>query len=332
MVDTSWAERRRRMVKCKIHGLHFDPEMSTGCARCLKEAAKAQPRSSPQLVLILLCILGMAGILFYVFGPGQEKSDVIDLGMASSPAAAEKLDPEPYRGQVESLETALFLTRIEETGDLLIVSGDIAAAAGELSSSILESDPTGGLAAADLIARLGQSIPTDQVVQRDVETAQSQWLRIRKHQLQPADWFFSPPPPASPSAAEYSDVAASLRSSIEDGLEEVQGLAEATAVTTPGAADPVEGDPVGGDPVEGWRSFARDWRQQLDRLESRLPTRPPASADGRMLAAIQDLDLALGRARALAAATSPPDAADARFDDAIDAALKAQQGFDELVR
>jgi len=326
MVDTSWAERRQRMVKCKIHGLHFDPEMSTGCARCLREVAKTQPQRAPQLVVILLCILGMAFILFYLFGPGRGTStDLIDLGVASSTApAADRLDPEPYREQVEALETALFRTPIDETDDMLIISADIAATAADLSSTIVATDPTGGLTAADLIARLGQSVPTDQVVQGDIQKARDQWLRLRKQQLLPADWLFSPEAAGAAgettSAAGYSDVASSLRASIEDGLAEVQTLADAAADTIPGTPPP----------VEGWRSFARDWRQQLDSLESRLPARPSARDDGRLLAAIQDLEKALAQARALAAAANPPDAEDSRFNEAIDMALRAQQGFDEL--
>ena len=75
MAENSWAERRGRMVKCKIHGLHYDPEMSTGCTLCLRDAAKTQrPTRPPQLVLILLCLLGMAAILLYIFGPGRSQT------------------------------------------------------------------------------------------------------------------------------------------------------------------------------------------------------------------------------------------------------------------
>ena len=321
MVDTSWAERRRRMVKCKVHGLHFDPQMSTGCVRCLREAARTQPKRPPQLVVILLCMLGMAFILFYIFRPGQGAgTGVADLGLASqSQPGSQKLDPEPYRAQIEDLERALFRTQIDETGDLLVASANIAAATQDLSSTILDTDPARGLNAADLIARLGQAVPTDQVAQSDIETAQSQWLRIRKQQLLPADWFLSPPAAgkASMSAADYSDLAASLRSMIEEARAEAQ--AQTLADSAPGIAG-----------TEAWRTFAGDWRQQLDRLENRLPARPAAKADGKLLVAVQDLEQALGQARALAATAEPPSASDDRFDDAVTAALRAQQGFDEL--
>lgn len=320
MADTSWTERRRRMVKCKIHGLHYDPQMSTGCTRCLREAAKAQPQRSPQLVLILLCLLGMAGILFYIFGPGGgESAPIIDLGVASaSGTAAQKLDPEPFRAQVEALETALFRTPIDETGDLLVVSADVAAAAAELSSRILEEEPVHGLTAADLIARLGQAMPTDQVALADVQRARTQWLSVRKQQLHAADWFLSPPASgtatASDPVADYSDVAASLRAALEDGAAQARATLSAEGGTLPAG--------------DGWRSFARDWSSQLDSLRSRLPRRPPADADARLLTAVQDLEQAMAQGRALAAETSTPDPS--RFDAAVTLALRAQQGFDDL--
>ncbi len=322
MAETSWAERRGRMVKCKIHGLHYDPEMSTGCTRCLRDAAKAQPTRPPQLVLILLCILGMTAILFYIFGPGQETTDLIDLGVASGAAtAAPKLDPEPYRAPVETLETALFRTTIDETGDLLVISGDIQSAATDLSTAILRDEPREGLEAADLIARMGQAIPIDQVVLADIQRARAQWLRIRQQRFQPADWYSRPAADGvertTISATDYSDVASSLRALIEDGLAEVEALNDPAA-----AAD--------GDPAERWRVFAGDWQEQLDSLQSRVPARPDSQADGGMLAAFQDLEQGMRQARTLASSTGLPAVSDTRFDEAINAALRAQQGFDEV--
>ena len=327
MVDTSWAERRRRMVKCKIHGLHFDPEMSTGCTRCLREAAKTQPQRPPQLVLILLCILGMAFILLYIFGPGGQAAPAVDLGIASAQvSAAQKLDPEPFRQPIESLETALFRTPIDETDDLLVVSADVSASSRYLSTRILEDEPTEGLAAADLIARLGQAVPTNQVALTDIQQARRQWLRIREQRLLSADWFIDPEDLETSldtsSFSEYSAIASSLRSLIDDGLTEVQILSDQAATF------PADGE---GSPAERWRLFIRDWQGQISSVASRMPSRPSARADGRLLLAIQDLEQALTQVRALATDPNLPSISDNRFDDATNAALRAQQGFDDLL-
>lgn len=326
MVDTSWAERRQRMVKCKIHGLHFDPEMSTGCTRCLREAAKAQPKRPPQLVLILLCLLGMAFILLYLFGPGQNQATRrVDLGVASVDNSVEKLDPEPFRGAIESFETALFRTPIDETEDLLIVGADISSSASYLSSRILEAEPTAGLTAADLIARLGQGISTDQVAMSDVDRARIQWLRIRKRRLQSADWFLDPSQATtaddSTSVAAYSNIASDLRSLVDDGLAEAQLLNDPTL--------PATGENSG---LERWRVFSRDWRRQIDTVAGRMPSRPGADANSGLLLAIQDLERALTQIRALASDPNLPGETDSRFEDTVDIALRAQQGFDDLSR
>ncbi len=325
MADNSWAERRGRMVKCKAHGLHYDPEMSTGCTLCMRNTAKERPTRPPQLVLILLCLLGMAAILFYLFGPGQEETASVNLGVASKPeTATPKLDPEPYREPVETLETALFRTSLDETEDLLVVSGDIRSSARDLSAAILQAEPVDGLTAADLIARMGQAIPIDQVMLSDVQRARDQWLRIRIQRFLSADWFSQPTAAEArstdSSAADYSDVAASLGTLIEDGIAGVEAL-----------SDPDTPSPGEDDPAIRWRNFARGWLAELDSLASRLPARPDAGADAELLVAIQDLEQALSLARTLASSTQPPSVNDTRFDDAIGAALRAQQGFDDLL-
>ncbi|MEM7583427.1 MAG: hypothetical protein AAF560_08615 [Acidobacteriota bacterium] len=311
-------------MKCKIHGLHYDPEMSTGCTRCLREAAKAMPKRPPQLVILLLCILGMAFILLYLFGPNSQPSDAGDLGVATRPEARiEKLDPEPYRRPIETLETVLFETPIDSADELLIVSSDISASASDLSARILDAEPTFGLDTADLIARMGQNMPLDQVAESDIERARNQWLRIRTQRLESADWYFDPARAAltqSTSVADYSEIASSLRSLIDVGLGEVQILSDPNLVLAEGeSAD------------DRWQQFTSGWRQQLASVESRLPARPGADADGRLLTAIQDLEQALSRARALVNEPNLPSATDSRFEEAMAAALRAQQAFDDLL-
>ena len=318
--NNSWAERRLRMVKCKKHGLHYDPEMSTGCTRCLKEAAKVRTTRPPQLVLILLCLLGMAFILLYIFGLQSGVFGAPNLGIATISSVRVQLDPEPFRLQVEALESALFRTPIEETNDLLFVSADISATTSDLSSAILDVEPVAGLTAADLIARIGQAIPSDQVVMNDIQLARIQWLRVREQQLLPAAWLYKPSEGAAGIeqrvTASYSDIAADLRALIEEGADQAELLNEPT------------NDLDQQERTESWREFASKLRERIDRLESRLPPRPGTRASGELLAAVQDLEQALIQARALASEPNLPTATDSRFD-ATNIALRAQQGFDD---
>lgn len=315
------------MVKCKAHGLHFDPEMSTGCTLCLRAAAKSVPKRPPQLVVILLCILGMASILFYIFGVQRGAAPrALDLGVATSPSLrTERIDPEAFRQPLEALEISLFQTRIDEPSDLLIVSSDVAAQAEYLSARILEAKPIDGETTADQVARFGQSVPTDQVTFNDIQLARGQWLRLRDLRLKPAPWFYQPseegPTVAEISASGYSDVASGLRNLLDTGAAQAQALSDPT------------GSGIGSDEAaETWKTFTRDWRQQLASLESRLPARPSADADGQLLAAIQDLEQALAQMRNLASESRVPSANDTRFEDAVNLALRAQQGFDAVAQ
>ena len=319
----SWAERRGRIVKCKPHGLHYDPEMTTGCTLCLRDAAKNRQRATrpPQLVLILLCLLGMAAILLYLSGQNQA-TPLLDLGVAVESEAVQKLDPEPYRGSILALESVLFRTPLDETYDLLVVSEEARAATEELSAAILRNEPIQGLDAADLIARMGQAIPADQVAVTDVDRARLQWTRLRQQRFQEAPWFSPPAGPGEPTTlatSEYSNAASSLRALLEDGA------AEAAALNDPG--DALAGD---GDPVFRWQVYARDWLGEIQDLERRLSARPSADAANELLIAVQELERALSQARALATSAQPPDVTDPRFDEAITAALRAEQSFDEL--
>ena len=201
-----------------------------------------------------------------------------------------------------------------------MVSGDARAAADDLSASILRAAPVDGLEAADQIALMGQGIPPDQVIVADIQRARTQWTRIREQRFLPADWFSEPAAAgAGPdtSAADYSDVAAGLLALIEDGA------AEAEALSDPAVSD-------GAERLLRWRTFAQSWSEEIDNLESRLPSRPGAGADTELLVAIQYLEQAMILARALASSTEPPSVTDSRFEDGVNAALRAQQGFDDL--
>lgn len=315
MATPDWVERRQRMVRCKPHGLHYDPELATGCALCLKEAAaKAQPARPPQLVIILLCLLGMAFIVFWIFGPGRDESaGAIDLGVASSSAVAvERLDPELFRPRIEAFETALFRLPIQGTGDLLAVSAETVRSARELSEAVLEAAPQRGLELADQVARIGQAMPTDQVILNDVLLARSEWLRLRKRHLEPASWFHQPtgkaPTEVDLSRVDYGAIASDLRALLTDATQAVE---------------------TGG---ESWAQTRADLLDRLRGLERRLPRRPDPRADARLLLAIQDLERALAQTRELLSDPALPTSTtrDRRLDDAFASALRAEQTLDEL--
>ena len=312
----SWIERRRRMVRCKTHGLHYDPTLSSGCILCVKEWAKLVPQRAPQFTIVLLCVLGMAVILYRVFGPGQSVGAAV---LTEEEVVADiRLNPERYRPSIETLEAGLFAT-VEDGRDLADAGISFTTAAEVLSASIQRLDPQdGGTAAA--LAALGASTREgfDFVA---LERLRDNWLRLRQRRFRSAAWFLTPEIQGSTRErvmlAEHRELARGLRTLLYEGAAEVQAIAESE-------------DASGGD--ELWRRFAADWRQRLDVLWQGKPPRPSASAAVELLIAIQELERAYQRTQALASDPGLVEVGDpgVRFDDVVALIDRAESSLDAV--
>ncbi|MEE8523980.1 MAG: hypothetical protein V3T72_08615 [Thermoanaerobaculia bacterium] len=275
--NEEWAERKRRMVKCKKHGLHYDPKMASGCTLCLKEKTEI-PQRPPQVTIILLCILGMAFAIFHVFGPdspGDEEEPL--LGPAPDAVQASKLDPEPYRQPIEALERALF-TEIDNDLDLAGAGVSIAYSTRNLSAEIRRQGPEYAALDADTIENMGQNI-AEAFTYAGLEKLKSDWLRARQRVFSPASWFATPALAGTRSERiainEYNALAGNLQALIEEGAAEAQSYVD--------SADFPDRD-------QHWQDFQADWRQRLGALWQHMPARPGAEADPRILVAIQQLE------------------------------------------
>jgi hypothetical protein len=277
--NEEWAERRRRMVKCKKHGLHYDPKMASGCTLCLKETTKV-PQRPPQVTIILLCILGIAFAIFQIFGPdrpGDEEEPL--LGPAPEAAEPSKLDPEPYRQPIEALEQALF-AEIDNDLDLAGAGVTIAYSTRNLGAEIRRQGPEYAAYDADTIEKMGENV-ADAFTFRDLEKLKGDWLRTRQSVFSPASWFVTPALTGTRSERiainEYSALASNLQALIEEGAAEAQSYVD--------SADFPDRD-------QHWQEFQADWRERLGALWQQKPARPGADADPRILAAIQQLEQA----------------------------------------
>ncbi len=314
--EENWIERRQRMVRCKTHGLHFDPRMSSGCVLCVKEWARLLPQRAPQFTIVLLCVLGMAVILYQVFGPGRTVGNLLIVDEEEAPVDP-RLDPEPYRQAIETLETGLFAT-VEGRGELLDTGTSFAAATRELSGKIQRRDPPSA-GTADAIARLGAAT-AEAFGFAELENLRDDWLRLRRHQFLSADWFRFPVEGSAQDRvmrAEHREVARGLRALLYEGAAEIQALVD--------AEDPDEDG-------ELWQEFTGDWRRRLDELWSNRPHRPSADADAEFLIAIQELERAFHGTRTLASDRGlvRGDDPGARFDDLVEQVDKAERGFDAV--
>jgi hypothetical protein len=322
MAETEeWAERRRRMVKCKKHGLHYDPKMASGCTLCLKEKTKT-PRRPPQVTIILLCVLGMAFAVYQVFGPsqpGEEEEPLLGPAPDMARTAQAPLDPEPYRQNLEALERALF-TEIRTDTDLAGTGISIDNACRNLGAEIRRQAPQYADTEAAAIESLARGI-ADAFTYKDLEELKSDWLLIRRRAFSPASWFTTPARSGSPALriaiGEYGALANNLQSLIEEGAAEAQSYAD--------SADFPDRD-------QRWQDFRGNWQERLGALWQNKPARPGADADPRILLAIQQLEQAFQNAWALTNNTGylRSETPATAFDPVLSQVQKAQQTLDEV--
>ena len=312
----SWIERRRRMVRCKTHGLHYDPELSSGCVLCLKEWSKLVPRRAPQFTIVLLCILGMAAILYRVFGPGQTAGAAVIV--EEEVAVDGRLDPEPYRQAIEAIEAGLFAP--VDDGRVLVDAGSsFATGSADLSVTIRRLDPESA-ETADLVAALGDATSEgfDFAV---LERLREDWLRLRGRRFLPAGWFLVPAMAGTAGdrvlLAEHRELARGLRTLLYEGAAQAQALFDSENGVESG---------------ERWQAFAADWHQRIDDLWRDRPPRPSANAATELLIGIQELERAFQRTRALATDSGVVGAGDpgARFDGVVALIDRAQSSFDAV--
>lgn len=312
-----WLERQQRMVKCPRHGLHFDPKMSTGCVRCLKERAKIRQRRPPQLFIILLCVLGIAVVLFRIFGPSLLPQDEALDGLEVSAASPDRpLDAEAYRPSIEAFETALFRSESTTSSDLQNTQGRISSTLELLDDTVQERD--GDTVASAEISALAEDAQDRRLSFARLESLRDRWLQVRDRHLTTAAWFYTPPASRRSvaaeqraSVAEYRDIAYELAALLREGSAEVAGLAGQE------------------DRNARWQDFTQYLNDTLRDITERKPSRPRADADARLLVAFQKLERAFGMARSLGAAKAPPSDT-GRFEEALRMAEEAVQGFDDV--
>jgi hypothetical protein len=316
----NWLERQRRMVRCKEHGLHYDPKIATGCYLCLKEAARHKIYRRPKFLVLLASALAMALILYAMFGPDQpyDPDSAAPEGLVlgdEDGGPVRRLDPTPYRGAVEALEQAFFRTPIESSADLALVGPRLVSTTSSLRTAVGREHPDSPVTRA--LDNLENELPRDSFSFADLESAREGWLRLRERYLEEAAFYYRPPArsntrsAAQPaSLAEYRTLANDLESLLSDGYYAAQSAIDA-------------GDST------GWQSFAKGWRERFTELAKTRPRQPRPDAEAALLLAYQDLDQALRKADALSRNTRLPRSL-APFEEALRQVRKAQDGLHGL--
>lgn len=309
----SWIERQQRMVKCRRHGLHYDPKLASGCYLCLKEAAKRRRPTPPKFLVLLLCGLGVALILFRIFGMRQDGAEGPSVSAASPPTVVEKpIDPEPLRRELIAFEEALFQTTPRTRDELDAVRTRLATTGASLRDALAQRHA--GTVAEVSLDELVAAVPRHLSFEH-LEQLRERWLRLRRRHLASAPWL------AEGGATE----SASLRQRASEAqyrsvaFELVGLLQEASAEAAAQSTNP---DPA------AWRSFIGDWRTRLQGIAEGGLRRPRTDASPNVMLGFDHLGKAFDQALALASSPNPPRNAEG-FQRALELAERSQQAFDE---
>lgn len=255
------AELKRRTVVCDIHGLRFDPELSSGCARCRREGLipRNRPRFLPLLLAILAFTLIAARLVTAILN--DRNAPPAEPTIARDGDADPRLDPDPYRDGLERVDRALYP---ESTVDFSL----LASRAGSESESVAASlDADGHETVAAAFRDFAVDLGTADLDTRGLGDARDRWFTLKQRHFLPADWMATPAPrPADDPAlvSAYASFAADLERLLIDAS----------------ASD-----------------IGDDWMARLDALETRRPPKPPFGADSALVFADRALSDSLAAAR-----------------------------------
>ncbi len=323
--EEHWTVRRQRMVKCKIHGLHYDPRLTSGCAVCRKEGLiAAPPPVKPQFLPLLLLILAIVLVIYGVFLPGLRNQGGEQEALVPETQTAHKLDPEGYREAIETVETALYEN---PASDLALMTDDARLALAALAEGLRTSPHQISRQAATQIDLLMAGLPEETATLESFEQARAEWPRLRLRYFSPASWFNRTANAAASddrvTLATYRDLAGDLMALVDEGSGHIEELSQPTA---PNYVDPEDEARK----IRQWQSYRKEWFGRLEALRSRLPERPGTDANAEILMATQHLEQAFSRATSLAEARLDSGAV-SRFEAAFSLTEKAHRSFDDIL-
>lgn len=311
--DPSSSDRGLRSAYCEIHGLHFDPSQR-GCALCLREKQGRNARSS-RFVWLLLALAGVcaAGFLSWEhFGSAATESlsaeGTAQVGPESLPtianpevptAVVRKVDPSPFRNRITALEAIVYRTSRAGLAD----GGRVASLASDLATAVAaKAAPADRAAAAGLLnwsSRLGAEEDVGYGT-LDLASTRAEWERLRDRVFDDASWFRHSGPQLD---AQQKPVSKTV------DPEEVRSLAACArrvdGLITEGRRTSREIGELSGDYVgpEGrqvlarWKSWSRQWSDDIDRLARSLPPRPAMDDSLGLVMAHQELSAAVQELR-----------------------------------
>ncbi len=283
------------------------------------------------IVVAILAALVLAFVLLERRSPPSERPPAGPTAGGLQPGAGGRLDPRPFRSQVEALEAVLYRPGPADAATGAHVSyaarqlADVVRTATEGTSSQLHWRE---------IASFAQEVGREDDVgfaSFDLPAARTRWEEIRGRVFLPADWLTG-----SSSGTRSSSVRVSTgsESSLVDRLRRLaettgelinSGRDESEALADLGVEVP-EGTSRADDLLADWRRWSKEWEQQVNGLTAALPPPPGRDAPEDLVSARQALARALNDLRLVPVPTAdsgmPTRSERAQRFDAAESALQ----------
>ncbi len=216
--------------------------------------------------------------------------------VAVTPALVDgKLDPTPYRAEIEKLEGALYLTRREKADDYETVGAlvlELVNAIGATDSSRIGRVASGKLLFFSAQAQTGNEDPLID----DLTIIQQQWEELRGEYFAPASWYRHGADDSVPVAgARVPD--SGRMAAIERVVSKLEELVSAARLEVVALGEPkytLESiDDAGKAQISQWQRWSRAWDQRVAKSSAGLPEYPGPNAPSDLLSALERVDVAV---------------------------------------
>lgn len=299
-------EPQRQGMRCEIHGVYFNPELTLGCVLCQREAAeeKRSPRAIPLTVAVLSVVLVALFVTAQMRRSGPPNAQADDTLEQAHSTLSGKLDPAPFRREIEALEKILYEPAPSGFG----TADRLSSAAMDLAAGMRSAGPGPGVSRAmtrvtAYASRVGAEADAGYTT-LDLPGARQRWEALRGEVFLAADWFrTSGPELTDAQTRKPPPLDRRLLSALKDSARDmelliVKGRPEADAFGEP-YVDAPENSAQLRQLGRQWNRWSRDWSAQLDRLGRRFPAQPPLDGDARLLNVYNLLTRAMQSLRSL---------------------------------
>lgn len=309
-----------RSVRCKKHGVAYNPDLHSGCPLCRRSEERAEARRtgiSTPFILVASAAVAAVSLLVMVGGEAARRELAAETARVQTAPETAPADPTPFRSQISTIERVLYQTQPPSAGDAPALRSALL----ELSAAAAEA----GSEETDTLAIRSQAMAELLSDPLDLPSRRQEWERLRDAAFVPVGWFqkstdqlaeLQTPPatdPPSVTFARLEALAVQIGALIEAGEE------EAIRVASTDSPPDVEGEE---DPRRSW---SRAWRDRVDAaIEGRPPTPDPDQSPD-LFAAYERLRRAIEQLRMVPVDTvhGSPDQVARRFSRARDAVNEA---------